>query len=304
MFRTALDPELRRIAALLPRGIPGERLVQLDRRFGPLIVERPPPSGTEVLPVGAVTVRLHQPPDAPDAPLPALLWIHGGGYIAGYAAQDDAFCRMLARDLRIRVAAVEYRRAPEHPYPTPLHDCHDALVWLAQRDDVDADRVAIGGGSAGGGLAAGLAQLARDRARVRPVLQLLSYPMLDDRTACRADIDERDLRLWDNRSNRFGWQSYLGRPPGTDPDPGAAVPARHDDLSDLAPAWVGVGSCDLFFEEDVAYARRLHDAGVPCELHVARGGFHAFDQLRPDARLSRDFRGAQLRALRSALLPD
>ena len=127
-----------------------------------------------------------------------MLWIHGGGYVIGSAAQDDAVCRHLAHELGRLVAAVDYRLAPEHPFPVPLHDCHDALVWLANRGDVDADRVAIGGASAGGGLAAALALLARDRAEVRPAFQLLSYPMLDDRTALRTDIDERHFRLWNN----------------------------------------------------------------------------------------------------------
>jgi acetyl esterase/lipase len=217
--------------------------------------------------------------------------------------QDDATCRRFARALGAVVAAVEYRLAPEHPFPTPLHDCHDALAWLASRDDVDADRVAIGGASAGGGLAAGLALLARDRGEVGPVKQVLAYPMLDDRTVLRNDIDERSLRLWDNRANRFGWSSYTGLPPGSPRISGLAAPARHDDLTGLPPAWIGVGTLDLFHDEDVAYAERLRSAGVDCELDIVDGAFHGFDIVRAGAQVSKAFAAAQRTAFAAAFAP-
>lgn len=239
----------------------------------------------------------------PTDPLPALLWIHGGGYVMGTAAQDDSLCRSLADQLGAVVASVEYRRAPEHPFPTPLEDCHDVLVWLAGQDDVDAERVAIGGASAGGGLAAGLALLARDRWQVQPVLQLLVYPMLDDRTVLRRDLDERGYRLWNNASNLMGWRSYLAAEPGSPELPAHAVPARAEDLTGLPPAWLGVGTLDLFLDEDLAYADRLRDAGVPCELTVIDGAFHAFDRLAPRSTPARQFRAAQVASLSSALRP-
>ena len=126
-------------------------------------------------------MRLHRP-DGVSRPGPALLWIHGGGYVIGTAQQDDELCRRFARELGVTVAAVDYRLAPEHPYPAPLEDCYAALTWLAALPAVDPARVAIGGASAGGGLAAALALLARDRGEVTPTLQLLAYPMLDDRS--------------------------------------------------------------------------------------------------------------------------
>ena len=126
---------------------------------------RRPGPGVDVEALGAISVRVHRPPSRASAPFPAVLWIHGGGYVIGSAGQDDAVCRHLAEELGALVAAVDYRLAPEHPFPVPLHDCHDALVWLAGRGDVDAERVAIAGASAGGGLAAALALLARDRGR-------------------------------------------------------------------------------------------------------------------------------------------
>jgi acetyl esterase/lipase len=247
-----------------------------------------------------VTVRVHRP-TAGESPWPALLWIHGGGYVIGTAAQDDDLCRDLAGQLGIMVAAVDYRLAPERPFPVPLHDCYDALTWLAGRPDVDPDHLAVGGGSAGGGLAAALALLARDRGEIAPVLQLLSYPMLDDRTAVRTDIDERHLRLWSNRANRFGWEAYTGQAPGSAGISPLAAPARCDDLSGLPPAWIGVGTLDLFYEEDRAYAERLGAAGVECQLEVVPGAFHGFDSVAPTSGVARRFRAAQVAALEAAL---
>jgi acetyl esterase/lipase len=277
--------------------------LRVTRRLEPLAERRSRAGDVTVARVGATSVRVHRPDGDDRGPRPALLWIHGGGYVMGTAAQDDALCRRFARELGIVVAAVDYRRAPEHPFPVPLHDCHDALVWLAARSDIDATCVAVGGASAGGGLAAGLALLARERGEVDLAFQLLVYPMLDDRTALRTDVDERHVRVWNAASNRFGWRSYLGTEPGeAGVDPLAAA-ARHADLRGLPPAWIGVGSLDLFLDEDRAYATRLHEAGVPCDLEVVPGAFHGFDAVRPGAGVSRSFRNAQARALGRVLRP-
>ena len=295
-------PDLRVAARLLPHQV-ARVTMRLTRLLDPLVRRRRPPAGTEVTTVGSgpVPVRLHRPPVATPAPFPAVLWIHGGGYVGGSAWQDDHLCRHLAAELGAIVVAVDYRLAPEHPYPAPLDDCHDALVWLAARGDVDGERVAIGGASAGGGLAAALALVARERGEVRPVFQLLSYPMLDDRTVLRTDLDERDFRLWNNTSNRLGWESYLATAPGGDGVSGFAAPARHDDLVGLPPAWVGVGSLDLFHDEDLAYAARLRQAGVPCEVAVVDGAFHGFDSVVPRAGVSQRYRAEQVHALAGAL---
>ncbi|MBP2320404.1 acetyl esterase/lipase [Kibdelosporangium banguiense] len=251
--------------------------------------------------VGPISVRIYKPTSGVTAPSPALLWIHGGGYVMGTAALDDFICRHFVHELGIIVASVDYRLAPEYPFPTPLHDCHDALTWLADRPDVDATRIVIGGASAGGGLAAALALLARDRAEVRPVFQLLTYPMLDDRTVMRIDIDETHFRGWDNTSNRFGWQSYLSTAPGSAGISALAAPARHEDLSGLPPAWMGTASLDLFYEEDIAYANRLTATGVHCEQLVVDGAFHGFDLVSRNAGISQEFRAAQTKALANAL---
>jgi acetyl esterase/lipase len=226
--------------------------------------------------------------------------MHGGGYVLASAAQDDRFCRRIADQLGIVVASVEYRVAPEHPFPTPLHDCYAALSWLAGQSDVDPTRIAIGGASAGGGLAAALALLAKERGEIQPVLQLLTYPMLDDRTTTRADVDHRALRIWNAKSNRFGWRSYLGPAHGDDVSP-LAAPARSDDLSGLPPAWLGVGTCDLFHDEGLAYAERLEQAGVDCTLHVTPGAYHGFNVVEPKAAVSRAFWQSQVTALEGAL---
>jgi len=299
--KPAFDPELRTLARVLPRGLAGDRALRVIRPLERMMDRRPPPAGVTVERAGSVPVRVQRPAGVGDAPRPALLWLHGGGYILGKAAQDDKNCREICRRLGIVAAAVDYRTAPEHPFPAALDDAHDALVWLASQPDVDDKRIAIGGASAGGGLAASLALEARERAQVTPAFQLLVYPMLDDRTALRHDIDERGFRLWSNKSNRFGWKAYLGTEPGFPGITAPASPARADDLAGLPPAWIGVGTLDLFCDEDLAYAERLREAGVACEVEIAEGAFHGFDGVAPKAEVSRRFRRSHLRALGSAL---
>jgi acetyl esterase/lipase len=295
MPSTDFHPDLRRIARLAPRSLLGPRTLRLIRALSPAI-QRSSSRDIEVLILGSgVGVRLHRPVGG-SQPAPALLWIHGGGYVIGNAQQDDALCRRFSRELGITVAAVDYRLAPEHPYPAPLEDCYSALTWLAGLPAVDPARVAIGGGSAGGGLAAALALLARDRGKVTPALQLLAYPMLDDRSG--TGPDNPNYRLWSPKSNRFGWKAYLG-----DADPQVAVPARRNDLSGLAPAWIGVGTHDLVHDEDLAYAERLTQAGVPCHVEVVQGAFHIFDQVVPKAAVSQAFFTSQCASLRTALAP-
>lgn len=258
-------------------------------------MDRRVPRGVEVLTLtSGVGVRLYRPAAA-TVPGPALLWVHGGGYVIGNAAQDDVLCRKFANLLGATVASVNYRLAPKHPYPAGLQDCYTALSWLGDLPAVDPTRLAIGGASAGGGMAAALALLARDRGEIPLSAQVLVYAMLDDRTV-GPDHDHPGHRLWTQASNRFGWQAYLG---GADPD--AAVPARRDDLTGLPPAWIGVGSLDLFHDEDLAYARRLRAAGVRCEVEVVEGAFHGFDGVAAKAAVARDFHQAQVDFLRTAL---
>jgi acetyl esterase/lipase len=288
-----IHPELRRAARFIPRFSIQPWALPLVRKLTDL--RKPSNAGVDVvtLPSGA-GVRLHRPANAA-GPTPALLWIHGGGYLFGTAAQDDGVCRQYVDRLGITVAAVDYRLAPEHPYPIPVEDCYSVLTWLARLPGIDSDRIAIGGASAGGGLTAALAFLARDRAEVTPVLQVLSYPMLDDRSV-NPSLDDTGFRLWNPASNRIGWQSYLGGA-----DPAVAVPARRDDLAGLPPAWLGVGTLDLFHREDLAYAERLDAAGVPCEVHVVPGAFHGFDRIAAKSSIARAYFDSQATSLRKAL---
>jgi acetyl esterase/lipase len=298
MARTAeFHPELRRAAKLIPKQIITPITLPMFRMSTRMLWRRVP-KDVEVLTLSSgVDVRLFRPSRISGAG-PALLWIHGGGYVIGHAGQDDVLCRRFARELNATVASVDYRLAPEHPYPAPLDDCYSALKWLAALPSVDPARVAIGGASAGGGLAAALALLARDRAEVPLIAQLLVYPMLDDRTVERNGLDKPGHRLWNQSSNRFGWDAYLG-----DADRDVAVPARREDLSGLPPAWLGVGSLDLFHDEDLAYAERLRAAGVPCEVEVVPGAFHGFDGIAPKAEVSQAFFRSQCALLRQAFVP-
>lgn len=234
---------------------------------------------------------------------PALLWIHGGGLILGTPQQDDSSNLALARDLGIAVFSASYRLAPDHPAPAALDDLvagFRALVARADEFGIDPARIAIGGASAGGGLAAALAQRLHDEGGPQPVFQLLVYPMLDDRTVLRDDIDRRHLRMWSPESNRFAWSAYLGTDAGGPGVEAALVPARRADLSGLPPAWIGVGTLDLFHDEDVEYARRLREAGVSCELSVVPGAFHGFDAVFRRAGVTRAFHAEWARVLRGA----
>ena len=290
-------PDLRRIARFIPKQMITPVTLPI-MRMGTRLMGRHTPDDVEVLTLtSGVGVRLYRPATASGGG-PALLWIHGGGYVIGSAAQDDQLCRRFARELGATVASVDYRLAPENPYPVPLEDCYAALEWLVKLPAVDPARVAIGGASAGGGLAAALALLARDRGEIPLAAQLLVYPMLDDRTVQREGLDNPGHRLWNQSSNKFGWACYLG-----DADPEIAVPARREDLRGLPPAWMGVGTLDLFHDEDLAYAERLRAAGVPCQVEVVSGAFHGFDGIVPKAEVSLSFFKSQCAVLREAFAP-
>jgi acetyl esterase/lipase len=290
-------PDLRKIARFVPKQAVTPVTLPVIRMVTRRMWRRAPNGGEDLTLPSGVGVRLYRPSTAA-GPGPGLLWIHGGGYVIGHPGQDDQLCRRYAERLGATVASVDYRLAPEHAYPAPLEDCYAALKWLAALPSVDADRVAVGGASAGGGLAAALTLLARDRGEVTPAAQLLVYPMLDDRTVDREGLDNPGLRLWNQTSNKFGWSAYLG-----DADPEVAVPARQPDLHGLPPTWMGVGTLDLFHDEDLTYAERLKAAGVPCDVEVVKGAFHGFDGIAPKAEVSQSFFDSQCAMLQRALAP-
>jgi acetyl esterase/lipase len=237
---------------------------------------------------GGAALRLYTP--AQQRSTAALLWIHGGGFVIGRAVQDDRLCAQTALALGIIVASAEYRLAPKHPFPAPLDDCCAAWAWLqdsAAALGVDPARIAVGGESAGGGLAACLVQRLHDEAGPGAAAQWLFCPMLDDRTAADRSRDAAGHFVWTNASNAFGWRAYLGAAPGAATAPAYAVGARREDLSGLPAAWIGVGDIDLFCEEDRAYAERLTAAGVAATFTTVPGAPHGFEAWAPDAPQSK-----------------
>jgi acetyl esterase/lipase len=247
-----------------------------------------------------LVVRVHRPKDTPGR-LPCIYSIHGGGYVIGSYDMDDLRFDNWCPSLGAVGVSVEYRLAPETPYPGPLEDCYAGLEWVFQNADslgVDADRIGISGASAGGGLAAGLALLTRDRGDLSLAFQMLIYPMLDDRRITPSS--QWEVPIWSPANNEFGWRCYLGDLFGTDDIPAYAAAARAVDLEGLPPAGVWVGTADGFCDEDIAYAQRLIQAGVPTELHVYPGAPHAFDVF-PSASVSHRCRRDMLDWLRSAL---
>ena len=309
-------PELRKTARFLPKFTVTPRI----RRFTNWLtrfrgVPKPPVvKGLIIKDVyitaldgtSSVRVRLYRPENTAVA-VPALLWLHSGGFMTGSSETGEKFNIERAQELGIVVAAVDYRLAPDHPLPTPLDDCYAALLWLyegAETLGVLPDKIVVGGDSAGGGLAAALAQLAHDREQVPLAFQLLIYPMLDDRTAVRTDIDTSKAVIWTAGSNAYGWSCYLGAKPGGAEVSEYAAPARRRDLSGLPPAWIGVGAFDVLHDEDVLYAERLRQAGVPCELQVVEGAYHGFDVISPKANVVQKFRESQNATIRQALFLD
>lgn len=239
------------------------------------------------------------------APTSAIYHIHGGGMIVGDNCFGLVEMMNLAEPLGMAVISVEYGLAPEHPHPGPVEDCYAGLVWAsahAHELTIDPERIVVGGMSAGGGLAAGVALMARDRNGPAILGQLLLSPMLDDRNDSPSARQMRGRGIWDSSSNETGWNALLGDGVRGGPDVSPyAAPSRAADLSGLPPAFIDVGSAETFRDEDVAYASRLWQAGGRAELHVWPGGFHGFDVVAPSAALSRDAIAARAAWLRRQL---
>lgn len=234
----------------------------------------------------ALVVREYRPLDRAGQSLPCLLWAHGGGHVLGSLDQDDTMLDRLVADVGCAIFSVDWRRAPKHPYPAAIEDCHAALRWLFAKADglaINSARIAVGGTSSGGGLAAGLVLLARDRGDPPICFQWLFYPMLDDRN--NSDRVTHPA-LWTQASNTIAWRAYLG---DADPVPPYAAASRAKDLSGLPPTYLGTGALDLFVDENINYAQRLIQNGVATELSVYPGAVHGFDLFAPDAAISRRF---------------
>jgi len=230
---------------------------------------------------------------------PGVLWIHGGGYLIGSA--EDERARVIADHCDCTVVSVEYRLAPEHPFPAGPNDCYAALRWMvsnAENLGIDVDNIVIGGASAGSGMAAGVALMNRDQDNIPLRLQLLLYPMIDNLHATDSGQFENHP-VWKQQTSFNAWEMYLDGAPGEDASPYAAA-SRAEDLSGLPPTYICVGSEDLFRDEDIAYAQRLMAADVPTELSVFPGVYHAAESFVPEAKVSQRLTQSFLRALKDA----
>jgi len=314
--RHLVDPELQPIVDALPEmHFSAENLPELraivDQFTAGYAVPDDGISREDLLiagPQGAPDVRVvTYRRDAGAAKLPAILFIHGGGYFSGKAEHAEEWCRRVVAEVDCLLVSVDYRLAPETKYPGPIEDCYAALAWLhdnAESLGVDGERIAVQGVSAGGGLAASLCLLARDRGRFPIAFQLLTYPMLDDRTG-REGVERVPTTgefVWDYDSNAFGWDCYLGDAAGGNEVDSYAAAARASDLAGLPPAFVGTGAIDSLMKENVDYALRLIAAGVPTALRVYPGAFHGFDNFDGGAsRVGEDFRVDQVTALKRGI---
>lgn len=310
-FIDRLDPELREsfhvIAAIFPEewtplSAAARRLVEPP----PVIAAEGGDNGViwseEAIPAPdgrSIRVRVYRPIDA-SGPRPGALVIHGGGMWTGSLDSEHPACLELVAETGVIGVSVEYRLAPEHPYPAGLDDTIAAYRWMVESGEnlgLDPNRIALVGGSAGGGLAVAAALRVRDSGGIQPLFLLAMYPMIDDRNERTSTHQDIPFPLWNRRGNLEGWEWYLG---GHAADRYAA-PAREGDVRGLPAAFFDVGTCDLFFDEVVDFAERVRAAGVPTELHVYPGLFHAAEFVAPDAAVSKQVRTTRFEAIRHAL---
>jgi acetyl esterase/lipase len=306
-FRQSISkaaPELRNPAVLIT-GIPMRRstlplirvLMGWQSKTGPGVTLTKHRVGDDAVEVFVLT------PTDQSGPRPAVLLLHGGGMCAGSAQLETQPAADLARTLGAVAVLPNYRLAPEHLFPAGIDDCMTTLSWIVKHSDelgIDPSRIATCGTSAGGGLAAAVAQRALDEG-IPLRAQALTSPMLDDRTALRDDLAGRGELTWSPKSNRWAWSAYLGREPRASDAPEYAAPARRVDVSGLAPTWIGVGDLEVFFDESVSYADRLEAAGVPCELFTVQGMYHTAEGINQNAPSMRAFHASMVDFLRTHL---
>ena len=298
-----VDPELRAALAAMPplnfesQFRDGQRLPQPEVPVEPLrpdvtVEEEMVPGLAGAPPIKVLVINR----EGKEHLRPAVLFLHGGGFIGGSVWRQLFRMQDAAKAHDCVVVSVDYRVAPETPFPGPRDDCYAALQWLhdnAERLGVDSARIVLLGESAGGGLAAQVALMARDRGGLPILAQVLVYPMLDDRSGIDGVVPAHiGTHVWTRASNLFGWKCYLGAEPGGPAIPPAAAPAREANLAGLPPTWVGVGGLDLFVCENIAFAERLMTAGVATELLVVPGAYHGFNRQVPKAAVSRTFNAA------------
>ena len=311
-----IDPELAPSLEMIPADgsfdfddLPAAREMS-NVLFAEMVAQMPTVEGVDTRditmpgPDGApdVTARLYVPENITGS-RPGVLWIHGGGYILGDLELDDHNISQMSVSTGTIIVSTNYRLAPEDPFPAPVEDCYAALKWMVQNAEslgIDKSRIAIGGGSAGGGMAAGLAIMTRDRKEIDIAYQILIYPMIDDRNITPSSHAIKDPRTWDREKNIFAWKAYLGDSAEDSNVSPYAAAARAKDLSGLPSAFIAVGELDLFLDEDIEYAQRLLQAGVSTELHVYPGATHGFDSILT-AAVSKRFIRERDAAIKKAL---
>ena len=312
-FTERVDPELRPGLELFPAelisaiGDDPHTGKAMTAELLAVMAEQLPPTDVSIEertiagPDGDIPIAIYQPPTP--GPRPGLFMIHGGGYIVG-SAREDMNGIAYADHVGCTVVSVDYRMAPDFTYQAAVADCFAGLNWMvdnAAELEVDTSRVAIGGASAGGGLSAGLALYNRDNKGPDVVFQLLVYPMLDDTHETPSGYEVEHPNVWNRDVSIKAWKMYLGDEFGTDKVSPYAAAARAKDLSGLPPAFVTVGTEDLFRDEAIDYAQRLMAAGVPTQLEVYPGMFHGAENLVPTAGVSQRMRLGYLDALKRAL---
>jgi triacylglycerol lipase len=307
-----VDPELRGALALMPQhpltlaSLPEGRANVLKARLttnqklpNVAVDEISVASAFGANPIRVLTYR----PTKIDKPLPAILHVHGGGFVMGAPEIKDVENRIFASELQCAIYSVDYRLAPEAPHPAALQDIYSVLLWLHDQSrelELDRARIGIKGESGGAGLAAGVALYARDQEGPKFAFQHLIYPMIDDRTAVKDLRPHVGKFVWTQQHNYFGWRSLLGQEPGSAGVSPYAAASRAIDLAGLPPTYISVGTLDLFLEENMDYADRLARAGVPVEFHVYPGVYHGFYRV-PEARVTRQAERDTREALRRFL---
>ncbi|MCY9663454.1 alpha/beta hydrolase [Paenibacillus alginolyticus] len=247
-------------------------------------------------------IKIFEPVQRDETNLPVLLWIHGGGYVLGHPNGEQSLCESFVKAADCIVISPDYRLAPEHPFPAAIEDCYAALKWIisaAEEWNIDLSRIAIGGGSAGGGLTAALALMARDKGGPPICFQMPLYPMIDDRNVTPSSHEITDPAVWNRANNLAAWKMYLGEHADGDISPYAA-PIRAKDLTGLPPTYTCVGQLDPFRDETIEYVARLAQAGVDVEFHLYPGCYHAFEHVVPEAEVSQRTRNGYANALARA----
>jgi len=303
-------PELRQAYSEFP----GFRLEE-DLTWSRGLLSNPPSKKSEdvlttncMIPRGdgdEMLVKIYEPAKREQDKLPAMLWIHGGGFVMGHPDMDDVLCERFVETANCVVVSIDYRLAPKHPYPAAIEDCYTGLVWLTNEHQslgIDVKRVAIAGASGGGGLTAALALMARDKGGPSIIFQMPLYPMLDNRNVTPSSYEIiDDHATWSRTNNLTAWHLYLGEEKDINARSPYAVPARAENLTGLPPAYICIGQLDLFRDETIDYVTRLAQAGVDVEFHLYPGSYHCFEVFVPEVKVSQQAIQNYLDAMARAL---